>query len=645
MSLSGNKLSALPMQFSRLRYLQYLRLDNNDFEVFPEPLRSLPCLESLDISKNKLKALPSDFGKLMTLKVLNVSNNFISELPSFVAIMPYLKGLKLDNNPITFPPKHMVRPMPNTSMEDWIRTLQEYLSLAYNISLGDGFRDKVTKKKELLARRAGMSQGDSLKELPSLISSPTREEIEAKLPADECTPLSFFDPLDSRNRKRTSSNSIFSAQNLPTSVDDGIDGCVFRCNEYFRHFDEYSDCNDLSFECRNLIEASRNIIFSVTQLYKAIKQCLSGPEVSLVAEMTKYLDTPLTDTNRAICHLIYYTELLHRSLSSSAAPSYQLLSSSPTHVYHAFVKAFVDAISSSKRLIMGLQLQLSQLVDGNNSRFSKLLIHTWQASLNDISAASEIIRDLVIISCPSPTPLHSPYKFQHSSSLSFYQNIDGTDTTSGNTNNGHLRRSLESTITATQTVIKLLQASLKDLPAPASGSPSSSLEELVTDVGKMIQQVSEFIPTIATTFNIQSRVRSSTTSSTSSPSRPATPSASSVLPSSSSASNFSTSAAPSPNLNQAPSTSGVSLQKVANELILFNVKLTQAGKNLSEAVILNKNVLNALATLTKSTKELAGYVIGPKDKIDFGDRERSLSVLEKIGEKENATSLLRKNTR
>lgn len=134
LSLKGNHLTSLPVQFMSMDRLTYLDVAHNQFTTFPYVLCECRELEILDISNNFLTTLPDDFGPLAsTLKVLSLSNNSFEYLPPSLATIEDLRFLELDSNPLILPPQEFVDE--HAASDEWTDLLKEYLVSNKNLIL------------------------------------------------------------------------------------------------------------------------------------------------------------------------------------------------------------------------------------------------------------------------------------------------------------------------------------------------------------------------------------------------------------------------------------------------------------------------------------------------------------------------------
>lgn len=99
--LSGNKLKTVPESIANLRQLDTLALDNNEFLYFPREILELKELKNLWIRQNSIVELPNDLSLLERLEVLSVSSNKLLALPECVSMMFSLKHIYANGNSIT----------------------------------------------------------------------------------------------------------------------------------------------------------------------------------------------------------------------------------------------------------------------------------------------------------------------------------------------------------------------------------------------------------------------------------------------------------------------------------------------------------------------------------------------------------------
>lgn len=96
LNLSGNRLSNLPADLTRLRHLRVLFCSDNPFSVVPEVLGECPHLEMVGFKANRLRHLPAA-ALPAQLRWLILSDNQLAELPGTLGERPRLQKLMLGN--------------------------------------------------------------------------------------------------------------------------------------------------------------------------------------------------------------------------------------------------------------------------------------------------------------------------------------------------------------------------------------------------------------------------------------------------------------------------------------------------------------------------------------------------------------------
>lgn len=98
LSLSGNKLRALPDNISKLTHLRSLSLDENELESLPDSICQLSELRSLSANRNRLNRLPENIGELKKLTSINLFINQLEYLPASFTQLVNLTTLYLYSN-------------------------------------------------------------------------------------------------------------------------------------------------------------------------------------------------------------------------------------------------------------------------------------------------------------------------------------------------------------------------------------------------------------------------------------------------------------------------------------------------------------------------------------------------------------------
>lgn len=104
--LTGNKLSALPADFGRLKKLRILFCSDNLFTVLPEVLGDCPALEMVGFKANKITTIPPR-SLNSNLRWLILTDNCISELPPEIGACTRMEKLMLAGNHLTSLPQEL----------------------------------------------------------------------------------------------------------------------------------------------------------------------------------------------------------------------------------------------------------------------------------------------------------------------------------------------------------------------------------------------------------------------------------------------------------------------------------------------------------------------------------------------------------
>jgi tRNA A-37 threonylcarbamoyl transferase component Bud32 len=106
LDLSGNQLSDLPAELSKLTNLRIIFASNNLFTHLPDVLGSLPKLEMIGFKTNQIKTV-SEQSLPTQLRWLILTDNEIEALPSSLGERPRLQKLALAGNKIRVLPESM----------------------------------------------------------------------------------------------------------------------------------------------------------------------------------------------------------------------------------------------------------------------------------------------------------------------------------------------------------------------------------------------------------------------------------------------------------------------------------------------------------------------------------------------------------
>ncbi|MFT5915493.1 MAG: Leucine-rich repeat (LRR) protein [Flammeovirgaceae bacterium] len=95
---SSKTLTKMPVGSSKLDFMVYLNLFDNNFTSLPAEVLNYKHLIHLDMSSNKLKTISGDFSKTPYITELNFAKNQISFLPSSIFELSKLKQLYMRQN-------------------------------------------------------------------------------------------------------------------------------------------------------------------------------------------------------------------------------------------------------------------------------------------------------------------------------------------------------------------------------------------------------------------------------------------------------------------------------------------------------------------------------------------------------------------
>ena len=108
LDLSGNELSKLPFEFSKLKKLKIAFFSNNLFTEFPKVLGECPMLDIVGFKANKINYVASE-SLSPSLRWLILTDNLINEIPASIATCKPMQKLMLAGNQLTDLPKEMAQ--------------------------------------------------------------------------------------------------------------------------------------------------------------------------------------------------------------------------------------------------------------------------------------------------------------------------------------------------------------------------------------------------------------------------------------------------------------------------------------------------------------------------------------------------------
>ncbi|XP_035694044.1 malignant fibrous histiocytoma-amplified sequence 1 homolog [Branchiostoma floridae] len=101
LKLSNCQLASIPRSLANLKDLEILDLSHNNLTTLPtRPIRSLPCLKSLNVSHNKIAVIGDVVKKLQALQNFDVSYNDVGQVPYEILEMESLEIFSCSHNKI-----------------------------------------------------------------------------------------------------------------------------------------------------------------------------------------------------------------------------------------------------------------------------------------------------------------------------------------------------------------------------------------------------------------------------------------------------------------------------------------------------------------------------------------------------------------
>lgn len=102
--LSKRKLTALPKELSKYKFLRHLNLSKNKLSEVPEFISSFERLIDIDLSKNNLTVFPTEICKIKSLERLLLSQNPFTHISESIVNLDKLRYIDLWETPLeTFP--------------------------------------------------------------------------------------------------------------------------------------------------------------------------------------------------------------------------------------------------------------------------------------------------------------------------------------------------------------------------------------------------------------------------------------------------------------------------------------------------------------------------------------------------------------
>ena len=110
LSISKFKLDGQwPKALFKLKYLEYLDMQENNLVSIPEDIAELQNLTCIDLRLNHISVLPESIAHIPSLKKLYLGNNAFQEIPAVVGKCPALELIDFSNNIVYDGCEHLLK--------------------------------------------------------------------------------------------------------------------------------------------------------------------------------------------------------------------------------------------------------------------------------------------------------------------------------------------------------------------------------------------------------------------------------------------------------------------------------------------------------------------------------------------------------
>lgn len=154
LNLYNARLSALPINITKLPNLEELDLYYNDLKQLPNAICDMPRLKTLAVSNNDLWNLPVHIAKIKSLETLYAHHNRLTDLPT----LPDLKLLHIGSNLFKAVPEQVYQlrnleefDMSKNQVREVPKQIRKFEKLQRVYIMGNDF-DKIADNKEELAK-------------------------------------------------------------------------------------------------------------------------------------------------------------------------------------------------------------------------------------------------------------------------------------------------------------------------------------------------------------------------------------------------------------------------------------------------------------------------------------------------------------
>lgn len=108
LSLSKLKLTELPEEVKKYKYLKELHLQKNKLDRLPDFITDFEYLEVLNLEKNELEIFPLQICRMNALKRLSIGKNYFEQIPECIGNVQTLEYIDLIDTPINKLPESLV---------------------------------------------------------------------------------------------------------------------------------------------------------------------------------------------------------------------------------------------------------------------------------------------------------------------------------------------------------------------------------------------------------------------------------------------------------------------------------------------------------------------------------------------------------
>ncbi|KAF9298724.1 RAM signaling network component [Mortierella antarctica] len=244
LTMSHNSIRTLPLQLNMFTSLRYLNIRSNSIRIFPAVLCHLSSLEILDMSRNRIARFPDSFGNLMHLRVLSTHDSQSNGT------------IQVEDGIATPTPTPQGPPLPQRTMRS---TSSDSLVIPPT--------HRQSKSEPGLRLSIPNSNDRSVSHSATLSPEPTTHKV-ARVNSQHANHNDDHYRFISHSRG-VSGDSTSSFGSTASNDGDKYSDVYFQ-----RLASQPSLPNPLPSDKLRLVEAARGILFALSQIYRAVKQCV-----------------------------------------------------------------------------------------------------------------------------------------------------------------------------------------------------------------------------------------------------------------------------------------------------------------------------------------------------------------------------------